>query len=681
MTHKTKKVHLKGAISACAFFVMLFATANDDVGAVSAGQVSGAGCFARWDARTVTIGNECFSRVCRATSNGLRTVSFKTAEGAELIGASEDKDDATLTVTSEVDRSSPVGAECLVVRVRIREDETVFRLFAGATGPMVLRSRQIDALDFGSEPIDYKELCKWRHEKAKRLAGRADRLPFKSKHPKVSVIELSDRTDVADELVHEREWLLSTCEHPWFLSSAVLDVRDLETGDGLVLLRMAPMPESRPQAGDDYILEGNPVRSVTPVDNGYPVAELAYRGGERGRTRVLHAFQRCLRQYRPGRDGVFLTNTWGDGNRDARINEEFLMKEIAAGAKLGVDVIQIDDGWQKGRSANSAAVRQRKGAWGKYWDEDPDFWKPCPERFPHGLGPVVAAARERGLRFGLWFGPDSSNDFRHWEDDAACLLGYFRNYGIEYFKIDSVTIRSGLALERQERMFDRMLSESKGAMTFDLDCTASIRPGYLGLAEIGPLFVENRYIRKGDYRLWHPEHTLRNLWSLSRVIDPVRLRIEVLNPLRLPELYGDDILAPKHWPLDAPFAIAMCASPLGWFEISNLAPETVAAMKPLVARWKKERVNVHGGVTHPVGACPDGFSWTGFLTEAADGRGGYALLFREKAEESSFSLEFADCFAATGCEVIGGRGSASVSDGRLTVEVPRELDFVWVRLR
>jgi len=644
-----------------------------------AGELSGAGCFARWDERSLTVGNPRFERTYRATEMGLETVSFKANGGAELVKAQSGKG-APLTVSGSVVRSSAVSAESLTLSVTAGGVETTLRLFAGAAGPLVVRPRRIDGLDFGAEPVDYKELLKWWKAKSDRLSSGTDTLAISATHPKVTTFELFDRTDVTDELTHEREWQLSTCEHPWFLSCAALDVRDLETDEGFVFLRLAPMPASRPAGGEDFVLRGGFERSVTAVDNGYPVAELAYRGGDVGRTRVLHAFQRCLRTYRSGRDGVFLTNTWGDGNRDARINEAFLMQEIAAGAELGVDVIQIDDGWQKGRSSNSAAVKKGEGTWGKYWDVDPDFWKPCPERFPNGLGPVVAAAKAKGLRFGLWFGPDSSNDFRHWEDDAACLLGYYRDFGIEYFKIDSVTIRSGTALTRQEKMFGRMLAESKGAMTFDLDCTASIRPGFLGLAEIGPLFVENRYIRTDDDRLWHPEHTLRNLWQLSRVIDPVRLRMEVLNPLRLPELYGDDALAPRNWPQDAPFAIAMCASPLGWFEISNLAPETVVAMKPLVARWKRERANVHGGVTHPVGTCPDGFSWTGFLTEAADGRGCYALLFREKAKSAQYVLDVSDCLSASRCEVIGGRGTAAVSDGKLTVVVPRELDFVWVRL-
>ena len=58
---------------------------------------------------------------------------------------------------------------------------------------------------------------------------------------------------------------------------------------------------------------------------------------------------------------------------------------------------------------------------------------------------------------------------------------------------------------------------------FDLDVTAEIRPGYFGLPDIGTLFVENRYAKHCS---WWPHQTLRNLWSLAEVVDPVRLRME-----------------------------------------------------------------------------------------------------------------------------------------------------------
>ena len=177
-------------------------------------------------------------------------------------------------------------------------------------------------------------------------------------------------------------------------------------------------------------------------------------------------FQRALRPYRPDRDGLLLSNTWGGGNGDSRICERFLLGEIEAGARIGVDVIQIDDGWEHGRTTTSRrkALAGRKKVWNGYWAEDPDFWKPDEERFPNGLSGLVRKAAEKGMRFGLWFGPDSSNDAANWEKDAHCLLDFHRRLGIDYFKMDSMKSHTQLALNRNRKMFDALLRDSNGKM-------------------------------------------------------------------------------------------------------------------------------------------------------------------------------------------------------------------------
>ena len=484
------------------------------------------------------------------------------------------------------------------------------------------------------------------------------------------------------------------------LQGCLLIAENVLDGTGLVFVKLSPLPHARQdQAAVDFSV--NPeARAVAAFFSGNPVAALGYQGGRAGCTRALHAFQRCLREYLPGRDGMFLSNKWGDRSRDARLNEVFLLKEVEAGAALGVDVVQIDDGWQKGRSANSVASRG-KGVWNGYWAADPAFWDADPGRFPHGLQRVVKAARDRGMNFGLWFGPDSSDDAANWrlvsgdpadaanwQRDADSLLKFHRELGISYFKIDSMKTHSALSLQRQRAMFDRMLEGSGGAITFDLDVTAEIRPGYFGLPDIGPLFVENRYT---DFHRYWPHQTLRNLWMLSRAVDPLRLRIEVLNSARNAEKYKDDPLAPARYKPDALFAVAMTASPLGWFEVSSLPAGYVAQMRPLVAVWKAERARMHGGATVPVGAAPDGVSWTGFASAAADGKGGYALLFRELNAQAEFTLELGPDAARASCPcalvpnvsratVIGGRGTAKIAGGALVVSVPEKLDFVWVKL-
>jgi len=499
-------------------------------------------------------------------------------------------------------------------------------------------------------------------------------------HPRLVIVQLQDATDEHDELVFETEYLLSANEKPFDVAAPAVFWEDSLTGCGRAYFRPAPLPHARPVKTPDFHID--PVRGVSVLTGAEPCVQVEYSGGRLGRVRAATDFQRQFRPYVSGRDGVFVSNTWGDGHRDSCINEAFLLNEVASGAALGVDVVRIDDGWQKGRSANSASLLPgEKGRWGSWWDV-PGFWDVDPVRFPNGLEPVVAAAREKGLKFGLWFGPDSTEEAKHWEKDAEFLLSMHR-LGIDYFKLDSMKSQSPLALERQAKLMDRLMTGSDSRITVDLDVTAGVRPGYYGFPKIGPVFVENRYIRQNERRLWWPHRTLRNFWSLAAVVDPARLRMEVLNPRRGEDFYpAGDPLAPARWPQDAIFAISMFSSPLGWFEIQNLQPATVAAWKPLIARWKQERDAVHAGYVYPVGGRPDGRVWTGFVAGAKDGRSGSVLLFRELSDKADFTLDLSDMIVADGlsASVIGGRGRAALSGRTLTVSIPDKLDFIWVKL-
>lgn len=288
-------------------------------------------------------------------------------------------------------------------------------------------------------------------------------------------------------------------------------------------------------------------------------------------------------------------------------------------------------------------------------------------------------AAAKGMRFGLWYGPSSTDDCAAWHTDAANIFGLYSDYGIEYFKIDGLNLSSALAISRQSELFDTLLRKSGGRMVFDFDVTGDEpRLGYFGTIALGPIFLENRSFKTGFY----PYQTLRSAWSLSKVIDPVRLRVEFINPEHAHGYYPETPLSPEHYRADALFAAVMMCSPLGWFEISELSPKSVAELKPLVARWKTERENMHGGFTMPVGERPDGVVWTGFANRGADGVSDYALLFREMNPSKTYSLDLKRYDLADGsAEVIGGRGTAEVSpDGTLRVTVPEVRDFVWVRL-
>lgn len=500
-------------------------------------------------------------------------------------------------------------------------------------------------------------------------------------HLRLTAVRLLDQTDVHNELAFENEWLLHTAERVrqpgnlFFLEETL-------SGDGLIFLKEAPLPHARPvKNNDDFMYDPGQKRCLLLGNgieqeggSGYRYVTLAYTGGRAGRIEALQQYQRQLRAYNPARDAMFVANTWGDRSRDSRITEEFMLREVEAGAKLGVDVIQIDDGWMRGRTSNSA---RGGGVWTGFWAADPRFWDVDETRFPRGLRPVIQAAAFKGLKFGLWFGPDSSNDFANWERDAAKIVELHRTLGVNYIKIDGVKAVSKAGERNLRAFFDRVLEESKGAVTFDLDVTAETRPGYYGMVNVGPLFVENRYT---DWHRYWPHQTLRNLWKLAQYVDPLRLRVEFLNNTRNTASYPEDPLAPAAYSPVYLFATTMFSNPLGWFEVSNLPANYFAELPALVSKWKKERAALFAGTILPIGDAPDGTSWTGFLSLSADRRSGYALIFREKHPESQRQIEVPQLAAGKyATTVLHGSGAASLSGGKLLASIPDELRFLWVR--
>ena len=648
------------------------------------GSFSSGPCRAGWGDGRLTVGNGLFTRTYEFRGGVPRTISFALDGGTDWQRGGKDGTENALdemTVEAKKARWSPVGVEGVCVNISSKGRETELWLFPGVPGLVAKRKWTDSVKPVHDHDRDFRRLS----EDGKALRGAleaADCLKLMPQHIKATSVVCMDQTDIRDNLMPSVERLLMGYDTRFTMAASALDCRDVLTGNGLVFVRLAPMPVSRPEPVEDFILDGAN-RQVALLANGYPLVELAYRGGDAGRQRALVAFQRAIRPYRAGRDGILLSNTWGGGNRDSRINQAFLLKEIDAGAKIGVDVIQVDDGWESGRTSNSErkALAGRQKVWNGYWDMDPDFWKEDRERFPDGLDFLVKKAAEKGMRFGLWYGPDSSNDAVNWEKDVDCLLDFHRRLGIDYFKLDSMKLYTPLALKRNRMMFDRLQKESGGAMVFDLDCTAEIRPGFLGLLDVGPMFVENRYTRRPVY--W-PHHTLKNLWDLSHLIDPVRLRMEFNNPDTNHDNYKDSPLGHGNYRPDALFATVMAASPLAWMELSDVSEKSVAALAPLVKTWKAERARWHGGVIHPVGKRPDGMEWTGFVSEAADGDGGYALLFRELNPSSGHLLDLSPFFGNARpavAEVIGGRGSAALEGNALKVDISEKLDFIWVKLR
>lgn len=496
-------------------------------------------------------------------------------------------------------------------------------------------------------------------------------------HTVVTETHYADRSDDHGELVWSRSWQLHPVEKKMEFSGNLIAIENPATGEGVIWLQLAPSVAVRTwDQGPSLTIErdGNGWRATCGNTTlNYEKIFLPYQGGVVGCTLALQRWQQERHPQRAGRDGLFLSNTWGDRSRADKLNEDFVRAEIDRAAAIGVEVVQLDDGWQTGRSMNTT---NQGGVWNDFWSTQPDFWTLDPQRFPNGLAPLVQYAKLRGIQLGLWYAPDSSNECARWEKDAALLLDLWRKHGIAHFKLDAVKLLSPQCEERFRALLDRVQRESNNEILFDLDTTAEARLGFWGRPQGAAIFVENRYTDWGSY---YPHHTLRTLWSLCGTIHPSRLRMEILNTSRNDAVYGNDPLRPSTYRADYLFASVMVSSPLGWFENSELSDDFASQLSEIVPLWKVHRDEWKNYCVLPFGQQPNGHAWSGlaFVDRTNDIR--QLLVFREVTERSDTHLSLPLTVPQSrGWKRIAGTGEARWNHDSIHVQIPQPRSFLWL---
>lgn len=403
----------------------------------------------------------------------------------------------------------------------------------------------------------------------------------------------------------------------------------------------------------------------------YGVVTGIYNGGELEQLSALRSYQKNLRRLLSERDEMVMMNTWGDRSQDSKVNEKFSLIEVERAAELGMTHFQIDDGWQAGRSPNSAIA---KGSFKNIWD-NPDYWKPDPVKYPRGLHPIVKRAKELGVEVCLWFNPSVQHDYADWEKDAQAMIDLYNEYGIRTFKIDGLAIPAKKSEKNLKKLFDKVLEGTNNNTVFNLDATAGRRAGYHTFNEYGNIFLENRYTDWGNY---YPYHTLRNLWQLAKYVPAEKLQIEFLNKWRNADKYNNDPFAPANYSFEYLFAITMAGQPLAWFEGSGL-PDEALSIKTLINKYKSIQHDFHSGIILPIGDEPSGKSWTGF--QSLNGKKGYLLFFRENNPDKQGYVEtwFEEGTKISCKPVLGNGKKVKKTIGRkgvIEIELPRINDFV-----
>jgi hypothetical protein len=394
---------------------------------------------------------------------------------------------------------------------------------------------------------------------------------------------------------------------------------------------------------------------------------ILYTGGPLERQRAIKAFDRRRFPFIPQRDEKILENTWGtrgswEGGAPLAAESHNVMREIASCADLGIDVVQIDHGWALDHNNSTATAP----------------WSLCPEKYPDGWEPVVRCAREHGIELGLWFS---------WQAPVAKMIEHYRAAGLRRFKIDFINIQSRDDLDTINAKVDELIAGTDPLVGINWDATEEFaRIGYFYGREHGNVFLENRengpdgaiYMNHIRYI---PRLCLRDFWELAHYMNLNQIQLNLQDPDRVER----DVSNAWRHRMDYLFATTMMGVPLFFFETQLLSEPRRAEVKPLIATYKQHRDALHAGTVYPLGAEPDGRSWTGFQSVERDSRSGYLTLFREidnPEPSQSIALHFlgaAQSLRLTNL-MTGATTTAPVAPGGLVAfRIPQPGDYRFLR--
>ena len=478
-------------------------------------------------------------------------------------------------------------------------------------------------------------------------------LPLLCDHITLRAVKLVSDTDHRDTLVEEtvRETFLGKAEDVF---GHIFIITDRLAKESTVIVIPAP----------DFVMPSAKIEKKTlHVDScGYPIYKSTCAPADAERT-VRDWYRE---QYTPATIHA-MSNTWGDRNGRTRVCDEFIRREIESGADLCLDVVQIDDGWQKGVPP--------------VWDEtrtkifEGDFWELKRDIFPNGMAVLSDYAHAHGVELGLWFAPHSRGPFEHFDRDISVLSTAYHDWHMKYFKLDMIHLPSRERCDKMLEFLDRVISFGEGT-SVELDVTTDLRLGYLAPARYGTIFVENRYTAWGNY---YPHRTLRNLWMLSRFLPPAKMQFELINPDLFTDVYApDDVYSHVHYEIDYLFASVMLSNPLFWMETQFLSERSRALLKDIIPLWKEYRESFTHADVRPIGEEPSGASLTGFAAETEKEL--HLILFREVTDRTSFALDLG--ISTEKATVIKSKSPTTLTKNgtSLTVEFSEPRSYVWVKI-
>jgi hypothetical protein len=378
---------------------------------------------------------------------------------------------------------------------------------------------------------------------------------------------------------------------------------------------------------------------------------MIYQGGDDGIQLALKQFDRARYPIFPQRDAIILSNTWGPANPGGAqfTDEQFVVKEIPLLADLGVDVLQIDDGWQKAGGGPGAS-----GFLPKY---------------KNGWKDLKAEADKYGIKFGLWVAIRNAKvEDLDWNLDQ---LGYIS------WKADFEHLADRTDYENRIVKLRAVMKHAWMKTQFTL-CPEYDDPryGWYFAKEYGSIYFQNIQEGQPAHLTMVPFQVLRQHWLMAKYFNADKLQVLLQNPKRTRTDLSD---ASQH-SHGYCFAMGLPFVPCFFQSAQYLDQEGRTELKDLIKIYKASREDIFTSFTFPIGNLPDNESWTGFQMVSQQRDGGYLLVFRElhnTEPKHAIQLKFLAGKTITLTDTkTGVEQTAQVGpDGTVTLEIPQPADY------
>jgi alpha-galactosidase len=284
--------------------------------------------------------------------------------------------------TLRIDCEDPARGVAISLFYTIMDDIPVLlrwvRIANNGNNPVTVEEAASASVDLPARPLDMITLngawTREHHRHRRRIAPGVQQVESRggaSGHQHAPFVALAD-VDAGEET--GRVWAISL----------------LYSGNHRHRVEMDQFGAVRLQAGI------NPLGFSWPLDPGEsfdtPACVLACSsGGFNGLSEQLHRFVRSalIPTAWRDRDRPVVVNTWEAHYFD--VNLERVRTLARQGARVGGELLVVDDGWFLRREGDSSSLGD---------------WTPDPRKFPGGLPAAAEAVHREGLRFGLWIEPE-----------------------------------------------------------------------------------------------------------------------------------------------------------------------------------------------------------------------------------------------------------------------------------